>query len=164
MKIGASEKGIQIAGYALAYTHMAKPSLRHFRRVNPAPEEILDFYAKHHDAIEWVVERMMNQNKAVSSRVVLVPIVRAWYTQPHLRLSEFIDVFKSGIMKEPGDQMAIVFRDMVNAGRSMKVFANEREKYQKMERALRAFLDRAVLNRLYVAQDELFPFPEEVEE
>lgn len=152
----ASEKAIQI----MRYHFMAK------HHVSATAEELLTLVKTHEAPLAFVVAQL-GQTRRVQSAAVLLPIVRAWYTRERPRLGEFLRLLETGVMQEPGDQAAIVLRNLLvqgmNYGEGQRRRMEQSERYWKTERALDMFLKRETTTRLYRANQELFPFPDDTE-
>jgi hypothetical protein len=85
------------------------------------------------------------------------PIARAYYTADKERLTEFVDVVKSGFGNGRQDDAAIGLRNwLLRPG----VSHERTEIYRKTETALKAFLEFTPMDKIYETRQELFPIPE----
>lgn len=122
--------------------------------------ELLDWLARHHDAIEFVVSRTTATLRGVATASVLAVVARAWYTENHEELEKFLAVLMSGhadATNEPGSKTVVALRNTL--AREGSNSGNRVENYGKTARALKAFLDRQALPKIYAASSELFPIP-----
>ena len=70
------------------------------------------------------------------------------------RLEEFCVVLKTGVMQQPADCAAVVFRNYLL--RTTKK-SYEHDRYKKGQAALLAFLDKEKITKLYRCEEDLFP-------
>jgi hypothetical protein len=116
----------------------------------------------HRDAIAFAGENLpqVSHVRGISTGETRAVIARAYYTADRLRLEAFCRVLRTSIGRTEADRYPIMLRDHLRAhpsgGRSDRV-----ERYQKTERALRAFLRGETLVKLCAIDAELFPLPGE---
>jgi hypothetical protein len=71
-------------------------------------------------ALAWhepiLFTKPMWSSKHLRHAAISAAIARAWFTQDHERLAEFMDVAKSGEIKSPADTAAIRLRDWISQG------------------------------------------------
>jgi hypothetical protein len=126
-------------------------------------QELRDFMQTHIMAIRAAValfERKSTKARITTATVMAV-IARAFYHVPLHRLQEFADILYNGVCSEERDSAAIRLRDVLLAGNGTGGGTWKRDIYQRVERALEAFIDGRKLAKLYAAKEELFPLPEE---
>lgn len=131
--------------------------------VAPSRAESIVFMEKHMDAIRFVMEEVFPKMKrSITTAPVMAVVARAYYKEDRDRLREFGEVMFGGVVKTQADTSAILLRNFLlestfGAGANAAILT-----YRKTERALRAFLDRTKLAKLYEATEELFPLAKEV--
>lgn len=116
---------------------------------------------QHWDAVCFVTSKRSSYGKNVPA-MVRGPLARAYYhTQDHNRLDQFIRVYATGISPDGfADSAAVLlnrWNSTVQLSRSSIGKRNRFDEYLRAERAIRAFLDREPLKKLYPAANELFP-------
>jgi hypothetical protein len=141
-------RGMMFSGsYGLAYT------------VGKIPvADIIKFVQEHFDAIDFSVRLPLG---ICNNAVVRSVLSRAWYTCDRERIIEFSGVLATGVMQGKDDMAAIAFRNMVMRPGAAKISgAGARtDFYRKTESALRAFLKREPIIRIYAVEKEQFPIP-----
>ena len=121
-------------------------------------------FLKHGEAIRFAMRHLgASSIKGVSTAITRAVVARAFYSAPHNVLVHFCNILKSGIASNDEDYAAVMLWQFLvresNAGRADGV---RRLRYGKTEWALAAFLDGKTPKRLYGANAELFPLPEEM--
>lgn len=96
--------------------------------------------------------------RGTNNAAVRAAVARASYTRPHDRLEQFVNVLKTGVMLVPGDEVVVKLRNTLLAVNGRYIFESC---YRKTERALLSFFERQTLKKIYEAQEELFPIPED---
>lgn len=79
---------------------------------SPSKTAVLETLQEHRLAIEFVVKGMVT-TRGLGQASVLAPIARAYYSQSHDRLTEFLEVLKTGMSggQQSGDEAAILLRN-----------------------------------------------------
>jgi hypothetical protein len=109
-------------------------------------------------SIESFGQSSNNHTHGVYSGPVLAVVARAFYTQDKDILNGFSKVLKTGMPESIEDGAAITFRNWKLSNPSSST-ALARVVYSKCESALMAFIERRMIDKLYVRNDELFPIP-----
>lgn len=124
-----------------------------------AREDVVDYAFKYEEGLTFVVDCFTKNLTSVTTAPVKANVARAYYSEDRGRLREFVNVLVSGIPKSEDDTAAILLRTWLLINRQARDGASVLEVYQKTQRALRAFLDREPIKRLYRAREEQFPIP-----
>lgn len=123
----------------------------------------LAFIEKHEDAAAFAMEHLPPGHRRLAVAPTRAVLLRAWYTQDRERLAEFAKVLLTGEMNNAReDSAALSVRLWIDGIWARGGRPKEQELYAKTERALKSFLNREKLSRLYEASTELFPLPQEV--
>jgi hypothetical protein len=117
-------------------------------------DETMEAYNAHKGVIDFVSGQ--GHTAKISSAAILAVCARAAYSEDRLRISEFLKVLKHGIGSQE-DSAAIRLRDAAKNFQGGSVA--RAEIYCKTQSALRAFLDRKPLAKLYGTTNELFAIP-----
>ena len=135
-------------------------------RIQLTKANVSDFMIKHAEAIDFGALIFNHvEKRGYTIGAVKAVIARAWYTCDRNRLREFASVILTGESDGKGDVAAVALRNYLNE-RLGTASGGRAEVYLKVERMLRAFLDREPLRKCVAAKVELFPIPgeEKVEE
>jgi len=149
---------LQLAGHRCSNTHVAiaRMILEMGGNNKATTTQVIDAVIQHKEAIEFGLQYSQKYRAAA----VRTPVVRAWYTESHQRLTEFLFVLTNGIGEGQSDAGAIRLRNLVDDNRTgTGGEASRRAIYWKAERALRAFLDGQSITKIYPAKEELFSIP-----
>jgi hypothetical protein len=136
--------------------------------------EVREFLARHREAISFSIEAFGSKRRGLVSAPVMAPVARASYAHDRERLKRFGLVVSTGMGDEVLDHGALLLRAWLvdtsrgvarittapHAGRGSQGIALVR--YAKTSRALAAFVNGELINRLFAATDELFMLPEEL--
>ena len=124
--------------------------------------ESFDTYVDHAEAINWVIERSKMKKSGLSAPVLAI-VTKAWYTQSHPRLEEFLRTMLTGVCENgDADSAAVKLRDYVRSITSGGE-ATRAEVYKRAQSALRAFVDEKPLKLLRGTESDYFPLPEDDE-
>lgn len=128
-------------------------------RTTYSAQEMLAFMEEHEEALSFV-HGLFKSTKGVGQSSVRAVIARAWYTSDRQRLEHFAKCLQSGFYDNRSeDEGAIVLRNFLLSGRQGMDSSVQHTIYAKTERALRAFLDKQPILRLYEVKEEMFPIP-----
>lgn len=149
---GSDKRALQLARYIRAGRLGAQKSgLMSF---NAALAE----YAEHKEAVDFALRSTTHGKRRGHSTAFLTVIARAYYSVGIDQLSRFLEILDTGITSDICDSGALKLRDYMlsaqHAGSSQ-----QRELYEKTQAALRAFLDRRIVQRLTGVSDEVFTIP-----
>jgi hypothetical protein len=130
-----------------------------------SPHALLYLEEKYSDGLDLAVRTFGGQEAVhIAGRRSVIQSVffRAYYTQNHKRILEFIEAFYTGISRRPEDDAAIRLRDFSVALRTgeRKVAygkAGSLELYTKTESALLSFLQERPIKYLKGLETEEFP-------
>lgn len=123
-------------------------------------QEILDFCVRHNAAIDYS-QGVRGTGKLIGSAPMRALVARAYYTADRDRLDSFIWCLKNSCVNNAQEDSGVTqllkhaatnlagARSQSTAGRAMF--------YRKAQRALKAFLEREPLGRLYETTEDLFP-------
>jgi hypothetical protein len=122
-------------------------------------------WAIYKDAIEFSMNLFASRAQGgfqpgTNNGIVRAVVARAWYTQDHARLEQFVEIMRTGLSNGSGDEAAVKLRNLLLSG----VSGSRQDRtavYRKTERALLSFLQGLPLKKIYETQEELFPFPGE---
>ena len=123
--------------------------------------QIIAFCEKHRDAILFSKRATSSPTNHACIRAV---VSRAWYTESHERLTEFLDAISSQCVRDESDNAAILIVRLMNDKRNRQGGRETRlELYRKVESALTYFLARRPMAKVYGVASEQFPLPEETQ-
>lgn len=126
----------------------------------PSDSIAIAFMEKHKAAIMFAVGVFHQPRRKVNVAPVRAAVARAYYHAPERELTEFADALISGICNDPKRSAVLRLREvLLTAGSGAGGAGHTAETYAKATRALRAYLDRMPLTRLYGATEDLFPLP-----
>lgn len=169
MDIGATRDAADLAGYrglelmkdSAAIAKVVMQGLKSMSFGQISKPQILEFYLRHHEAIDFVSKRIQTR---YGERVFIAPVkgtvARAFYHRPPERLERFLEVLGSGIM-ERGDEAAVVLRNWLMSQVTVAGSALRTMIYAKTARAIEAFCKYEPLTKLYRCDVDPFPLPEE---
>lgn len=121
-------------------------------------QQVLRYVIDHRDAIRFACENI--RHKDCRHSCLRAPVARAWYTSPQDRLAEFCECLKTGVAPSPQDRPAVVLRTLfVNSRTTFNGAGGRSILYRKTESALRSFLARKPIAKLYEVDSEIFPIP-----
>lgn len=131
------------------------------------PEVGKVYFEKYEEGIRFVIDR---PNIKHLNAVVATPITRAYYTQDHERLEQFMRVFKTAepLSKEDwgATKLKRYITDMDSPG-TLSCSKGNADKlkylYGVTETSLKAFLSHKPIRRLEPSDVELFPLPERID-
>lgn len=121
--------------------------------------EAIEFAIKHHEAIAFAVGHKFQ--RGMRSACAIAPLARAWYTQDHDRLREWIECMQTGVVTCQADSAAascyrfLITPNLLYGGSEQRV-----QIYAKVASALKSFCLRRPLVRLYAVSEEPFPIPD----
>jgi len=113
-------------------------------------------------AVDFALESAMRGAKnRLGHACVCAAVACAWYTQNHGRLAEFLSLLASGEIADRSDNAAIRLRDfMMNTGLSSGGEQARCEIFVRSSTALRAFVERRPLSKLYAVPTAPFEIPD----
>lgn len=155
------EQGITQAEAACARAMMnGITPLYHGRRQMVTHEEMITFILRHRDAIAFAIAS--TPSGAIKVAPVRGVLARAWYAGQVDRLAEFCEAARTQVASNPGDMAAPALAKFINGRPDITHHRVGRiELYGKAECAVRAFLARRPVSKLYQVESEQFPLPEE---
>ena len=129
--------------------------------------QIMGFLELYQADLEWAVAQFPKR----ISGVVVSPLVAAVFrakvnasSEEVLHLEKFCEVMNTSVAESAEERAAILLRDwLITPNRSTRKSASGISVYGRCSRAIRAFLDREPLTRLYSSTAELFPLPTQAE-
>ncbi len=119
-----------------------------------------DFFSRHREAIHFACTHIKPGMRGISHTAVLAVIARGYYHLSQTELSRFCEVLTSNIPKGEGCMPIFMLRKHLTDKAGMGSFGRA-DAYQRSERALKAFMSGEAPAKLYAAERELFPLPEE---
>lgn len=119
-----------------------------------------EFFRKHKDAILWACG-LFRSHKAGLSAGVVACFARARYTSPVDRLMRAAEILETGEYDSSSEPEALT---LIRYRKTYKNLGSEggiavSRIYCRFQRALKAFLDGEVLQKIYPTRQELFPLP-----
>lgn len=127
-------------------------------------QQEMSFLDENIECVEFAVKSMSNtgNKRGISIAAVLAPIARAWHTEDRDKLKRFASVLQTGLVEDTKENVAITLRNwLMAATATASTMAVKKTVYQRVERALRAFLDGEKLSLLRPSTEELFLMPGE---
>lgn len=121
--------------------------------------EAVEFVQLHHEAIRYSINAFSGaRGSGVRRAHVRAAVARAWYHADRDRLTRFCECLIKNQLLEPGDEAAnVLMKWLLSIGRA----SIPSEIHRKVERAIVAFLGHERITKLYSADKELFPLPDE---
>lgn len=150
----------RIAGKEGTHHHIAivKAMVRRGQAYYWSDAELDELLDRHWDALEAAV-RLRRHERGCPAPVYAV-FCRAWYTEDRDRLEHFLRVVSTGVMESPDDVAAVRLRNWIletpRGGGNRQVGL-----YQRTQSALRHFLDRKPITKLYGTEVELWPLSDD---
>lgn len=120
-------------------------------------DEVIRLATTYQEGILFALTNFTPKVKFVATCPVMAPVARAYYKENRKRLEEFCDVLikgEHGPIRE--DRGAVVLRQWLLTSPSVRSGGSVIETYKKVQRGLRAFLDREDILRLHAADEDLF--------
>ena len=122
--------------------------------------EIDAVYDEFVPALQWVLQEMPTRiEKGVGGATTKAAIMLAWFYCDLERLAEFAAILTGRVMPTSGeDRAAVVLREaLLKSG--MKTGQSRHEFFRKTQRAIKAFMEREELQRLYNNSEVYYPWP-----
>jgi hypothetical protein len=122
-----------------------------------------DKFSQFTSAVMDAVEFAMPTRKArgLSHASLVASVASAWFTEDHERLARFKQLINDGAGAERDEHAAIKLRDFLMTTNLASGGNNARqEMFMRCCTALRAFIDRRPLAKLYCRPDAVFPIPD----
>lgn len=129
--------------------------------------ELRDFIEAHHDAISYGNRLItaLPHKVGLTQATIGAVVGRAFYHGAGIRGEQFAHILYTGQYVAQEDQAAFRLREnLLTGGRAGRASSDRAIVHKCAERALRAFMDREPLSKIYPASKELFPLPGEVEQ
>lgn len=123
-------------------------------------EAVVDLAKKHESPLTFILDTFTRNVVSVTTAPVKAVVARAFYTEDQNRLRQFAEVLQSGIPESKDDIPAVMLRNWLLVNKQARSGTQVLDVYQRTERALRAFLDREHLTKLFRAKEEQFQIPE----
>lgn len=127
-------------------------------------QELYEFMERHWKAIDFAVSEVFRNNsrRGITIGPVYAAIARASYHVDREKLIQFGQILLNGMVTDETQISALILRNwLMNQTTSRGSTPHREVVYKKTQRALMAFADQEKISKLYEAQDELFPLPEE---
>lgn len=118
-------------------------------------EEFSDYYARFLDAIEFSVGFAA---AAKSPAPLKAAVATAWYGEDRERLTEFMQVMDTGEIAGEGDKAAIRLRDYIREKKYGQGTGERNDLFYRCCGAIRYFIARKGLSRLYATPEHAFKF------
>lgn len=124
-------------------------------------DDLQAFFVRHFDALTFAA-RLKTSEKGVGHSCVAAVVARAFYHVDHNRLAEFCETLREGVSEHRENFAALRLRNWLQASSFGTGSSSQRRTiYRKSESAVRAFVDRRDITKLYEAGGEEFPIPED---
>lgn len=130
------------------------------RTVRITRQDEMDLIKKYWDGVNFALSISNGTTKMYST--IRAVIARAYYTEDHERLKEFVEVFKTEYEGKPENRAAITLKKYLRKLPYSLAPLYRVDIYQKSEVAVRAFLEYRPLTALKNPERELFLLPEEI--
>lgn len=117
---------------------------------------------RHREAIKFALGNLVADFKVAN---IAAPVARAYYHCDHAKLERFCECLCTGSFKDNSESAAsILARTYLRDRQLFMGFSGAAVLYMKTENALRAFVKRQSITKLYEAESELYPIPEDDED
>jgi len=122
-----------------------------------------DWYEKHKDAVDFACQSAGGGSSNYCRRAQITAVMaRAWYSpRNRTRIKEFGEVLATGESAGKEDNAAIKLRNWLMGCKARGVSPDKQEIYFKALTALKNFIKKEPITRLFVASKELFLLPGE---
>lgn len=110
------------------------------------------------EAVEFAMPSW--RKRGLSHATVTAAIASAWFTADRTRLSRFKDLLQSGTGSSDTESAAIALRDYMMSKNVSGGTGVRQELYLRASTALRAFLERRGISKLYCRAEARFPIPD----
>jgi hypothetical protein len=129
-----------------------------------SPSQMQQFLKIHHQAIDFAMKILPHTtaNRGISDSITRAVIARAYYSVNEFNLRDFCEKLTTGIISGPNESVLVALRTFLSTQRC-GTYHQRRTKYRKFERVLRSWLDGRNPSKITMANTELFPLPQEVE-
>lgn len=126
-----------------------------------SPFEMKELVYRHRNAITFVLTSIERRVRGVTVSPCLAAIASAYYGEKdRVRLSEFCTVLVSGIVRDAQqDTPAIMLRDYLKDNMGSLSAASRIEMYLKSQRAIRAFMGKEKINKLFMPSAPIYNVP-----
>lgn len=119
-------------------------------------DEVIRVIRDHWDGIAFQEELLANRDGM--TRGVRTLIARAFYHVDPDRLNEFCRMITTGLIVDPhSDSSAVTYRNFLMKLKGQTGCDLERERYEKGQSALKAFLNRTPLGKVYRETNDVYP-------
>jgi hypothetical protein len=126
----------------------------------PSVGTLHTFILMYNEPIQWAHSIFTSHIKQVTTAPLFATVARASVTEDRERLNQFARCLMSGIIADQGDVAAVRLVRVLTSSRTGSN-GSRSEVYRYCQRAVRAFLDREPIDKLYKASEECFPLPDE---
>jgi hypothetical protein len=117
------------------------------------------FHSAMREAIEFSV--LNTSEKGLRHGCTSAAIASAWFTQNKDLLSEFKDQLVSGVVTSQSDVAAVKLRNFMTTNGKTRGGRDARaDLFLRASTALRAYVDRRPIAKLYASLDSVFPIPD----
>lgn len=126
------------------------------------PVRLKEVIERHRNAIQFSCDCMATKSRAIATADVRAIIARATYYASAELLCEFAAALYTRELPSTPNRQFVMAKLVAFLVSNPVTSGNTATRYRKTERAVKAFIDDAPITKLYEANCELFPLPEEV--
>lgn len=122
------------------------------------------FLETHRESIDAAVKMFQKgDRRGICVSPVMAPVARAWHTVDRAVLERFAAVVQTGLVQDPNENPAVLLRNylLANIGLATGSRPVKQATYQRVERAMVAFIKKERLQILKPVSTEQFPLPGE---
>lgn len=124
-------------------------------------EELVKFLQFHEKAINFACELFRHNQRGLSCSAVVVAVTRAYYTQDHARLTQFVEQLYSGMPEHPREDEAVIrLRNYLLTVPAIGAGTHLQMVYRKTLSAVQAYMERRSLASLRETNTDVFPIPQ----
>ena len=136
---------------------------RKTERIDISYQVGLDRLRVFHSAMKEAIDfsALNTSEKGLRHACTSAAIASAWFTQNKELLSEFKDQFASGVVTSQADVAVVKLRNFMTASGKTRGGRDARaDLFLRSSTALRAYVDRRPIAKLYASPDSVFPIPD----
>lgn len=124
----------------------------------PSTQKIIEICEKNHDRLKFVKDNFSKSAKFLTATPIMLSVACAYDYEDKDRLTEFCNVFLTGLPKNEGDFAAIRLRErIVQEGSGFqKNFSDRRDAFLLTQRAIKAFCGYQDIKKLIVPKSEIY--------
>jgi hypothetical protein len=133
-------------------------------KTNITRQQEMAFLEEFMEPIDFAIKtfNVGTHRRGISISPVITPVARAWFTEDRDKLARFSRVVATGMVEDASENSAVLLRNYLMGTLNTAVTSTvKQDTYRRVERAMRAYLDKERLTVLRPVTEELFLMPGE---